>query len=116
MVTLTPAAARRIQRLASQRPALRLAAIPGGCSGSGYQYDMQLAPGEPGDDLVYETDGVTLLVDRESYPLLQGASVDYEETLMRSGFVVRNPNAVSTCACGRSFKVTEEGEPLHASH
>ena len=120
MVTLTVAAAERIRHLTSDRQeggaSLWLSTVPGGCSGTGFQYDMKLNAETPTDALVFETAGVRLVVDKDSYPLLQGAEVDYEETLMKSGFVVRNPNAVSTCACGRSFKVIDDGEDFHTGH
>lgn len=118
MVTISPSAAQRVRALCQERgeagPVLRLAALEGGCaeSGAGYRYDLQI--GDGGDDaLAFESEGVRLLVDRASYPLLAGTVVDYETSLMRSGFVLRNPNAVHTCACGKSFKTAADDGELH---
>lgn len=75
---------------------------------------MRLEREDPAaEDLVFPGEGVEVLVDRESYPLLRGAEVDYESTLMRAGFVVRNPNAASHCTCGRSFQAAGEAAALH---
>ena len=113
MITITAAAAERLKLLGQERPAtipvLRLATIAGGCSGTGYQYDLKLDTTIEDSDLVFEGGGVKAVVDTTSYPLLKGAAIDYEDTLMKSGFVIHNPHAVSTCACGRSFQV--DGEP-----
>jgi iron-sulfur cluster assembly accessory protein len=93
-------------------PRLRLGTIAGTCSG--HQYAMRLEREGPAlEDLVFPGEGVEVLVDRGSYPLLQGAAVDYESTLMRAGFVVRNPNAASHCTCGRSFQAAGESAALH---
>jgi len=113
MITITTAAAERLKLLCQERPAatpvLRLATIAGGCSGTGYQYDMKLDTTVGENDLVFEGGGAKAVVDAVSYVLLDGAEIDYEDTLMKSGFVIHNPHAVSTCACGRSFQV--DGEP-----
>jgi len=81
--------------------ALRVFVAGGGCSG--YQYGMAIAQGREEGDLAVEHGGLTLLVDPESAPLLQGAEIDFIDDVMRSGFSIYNPNAVSTCACGSSF-------------
>ena len=113
MITITTAAAERLKLLCQERPAatpvLRLATIAGGCSGTGYQYDLKLDTTVGENDLVFEGGGAKAVVDAVSYLLLDGVEIDYEDTLMKSGFVIHNPNAVSTCACGRSFQV--DGEP-----
>ena len=115
MVSLTPAAAKRLKALANeqglQTPRLRLGTVPGTCSG--HQYTMRLERAVSEGDLVFAGDGAEVVVDGESYPLLQGAEVDYEDTLMRAGFVVHNPNAASQCTCGRSFQTAAETAPLH---
>ena len=116
MVSITSAASDRLKALAKEQglstPRLRLGTVPGTCSG--HQYAMKLERSAAADrDLLFPGDGVEVLVDPESYPLLQGAEVDYESTLMRAGFVVRNPNAASHCTCGRSFQAAGEAAALH---
>jgi iron-sulfur cluster assembly protein len=87
--------------------ALRVFVVGGGCSG--YQYGMALARQPDADDLVVEHDGVRLLVDPDSAPLLEGAEIDYVDDLMKAGFTIYNPNAVHSCACGSSFQTAEGG-------
>lgn len=116
MVSITPAASERLKALAKEQglstPRLRLGTVPGTCSG--HQYAMRLERQDPaGEDLVFPGEGVEVVVDPDSYPLLQGAEVDYESTLMRAGFVVRNPNAASHCTCGRSFQAAGEAAAFH---
>ncbi len=84
---------------------LRVGVRGGGCSG--FQY--QLAFDEQRDsDVVYESHGLKLLVDRESLQFVRGSTIDYEETLQGAGFKVNNPNVVAACGCGSSFRVAEE--------
>lgn len=80
---------------------LRLAVQPGGCSGLIYQlyFDERLND----DDAVMDFDGVELVVDKMSAPYLEGASVDYEDTIEKQGFTIDNPSAAGSCACGDSF-------------
>lgn len=82
---------------------LRIFVTGGGCSGFQYGFTFDEIAAE--DDTAIERDGVTVLVDPLSYQYLAGAEVDYEEGLQGSKFVVRNPNATSTCGCGSSFSV-----------
>jgi len=82
---------------------LRVYIQGGGCSGFQYGFEFDEAQGE--DDLAIVTDGVTLLVDPLSLQYLMGAEVDYSETLHGAQFVIRNPNAKTTCGCGSSFTV-----------
>jgi iron-sulfur cluster assembly protein len=113
MVTLTPKAAHKVKDLlaAKQRSdlGLRIFVQPGGCRG--FSYGM--AWDEPAeDDAVIEQEGVRVLIDPFSAQYLEGAEVDYHEALMGGGFVIQNPNAVSTCGCGQSFKAKSgEGAP-----
>jgi len=81
---------------------LRIYVAGGGCSG--YKYGMALdTPGA--DDEIYEFGDLKVIVDAMSFPYLSGANVDYvEDDLLGQGFKVENPNAVSTCGCGQSFK------------
>ena len=80
---------------------LRVFVTGGGCSGFQYGFEFDETQGE--DDLAIVTDGVTLLVDPLSLQYLMGAIVDYSESLTGAQFVIRNPNAKTTCGCGSSF-------------
>jgi len=105
-VGLTEAAAKRINAVVAEEPTgagLRVAVEGGGCSG--FQYEIGVAPGANGDDLVIERDGARLFVDPISLPFLLGSEVDWVEELIGSSFKVRNPNAKSSCGCGVSFSV-----------
>lgn len=106
LVTLTPAAARRVRAIAERQgtPArLRLAVDGGGCSG--FTYRFALADSVEGDDSLTDTDGAELVVDAISLDLLRGSKVDYVESLGGASFQVRNPNAASGCGCGSSFAI-----------
>jgi iron-sulfur cluster assembly protein len=81
--------------------ALRVFVAPGGCSG--LQYGMSIEEAADEGDTVVETHGVRLLVDEFSAMYINGAEIDYVNSLMGGGFTVRNPNAVASCACGHSF-------------
>ncbi len=80
---------------------LRVYISGGGCSG--FQYGFEFDEEQAEDDLAIERDGATLLVDPLSLQYLQGAEVDYAESLQGAQFVIRNPNAKTTCGCGSSF-------------
>jgi len=80
---------------------LRVFVSGGGCSG--FQYGFTFDEVKNDDDTVLEKDGVMLLIDPMSYQYLVGAEIDYTEGLEGSQFVIRNPNATSTCGCGSSF-------------
>jgi len=109
ILTITDKAAEKARTILSERGvengALRVFVVSGGCSG--YQYGMAIARGREDDDLAIEINGVTLLVDPESAPLLEGAEVDYVDDLMKSGFTIFNPNASRSCACGSSFQTAD---------
>ncbi len=105
-LTLTPAAAKRVAWIAEKqaKPAvLRLSVEGGGCSG--FQYKFDLSEGAESDDLVSETDGVTLVVDPISLDLVSGSVVDFVESLGGAAFRVENPNAAAGCGCGSSFGI-----------
>ena len=80
---------------------LRVFITGGGCSG--FQYGFTFAETIEEGDTVVEKGGVTLLVDPMSFQYLNGAEIDYTEGLQGAQFVIRNPNAVTTCGCGSSF-------------
>ncbi|GAA2757193.1 HesB/IscA family protein [Actinopolymorpha singaporensis] len=104
-VVLTDAAASKVKSLLEQEGRddlrLRLAVQPGGCSGLRYQlfFDERDLDG----DTVREFGGVGVVVDRMSVPYLQGAVIDFVDTIEKQGFTIDNPSATSSCACGDSF-------------
>ena len=105
-LTLTPAAAQRIAKIAEKqaKPAiLRLSVEGGGCSG--FQYKFDLAESAEADDSVSETAGVRLVVDPVSLDLVGGSTVDFVESLGGAAFRVENPNAAAGCGCGSSFGI-----------
>jgi iron-sulfur cluster assembly accessory protein len=108
-ISITDKAAEKARTILTERGvengALRVFVVGGGCSG--YQYGMAIARGREEGDIAIEMSGVTLLVDEESAPMLDGAEVDYVEDLMKSGFTIFNPNAVKSCACGSSFQTAD---------
>jgi iron-sulfur cluster insertion protein len=81
--------------------ALRVAVRPGGCSG--FQYEMFFDSDIAEDDLSADFNGVTVVVDAASAPHLEGATLDYKDGLMDSGFTINNPNVSRSCGCGQSF-------------
>ncbi len=80
---------------------LRVFVQGGGCSGFQYGFTFDEAVNE--DDTTFEKNGVTLLVDSMSFQYLVGAEIDYKEDINGSQFVIKNPNASTTCGCGSSF-------------
>jgi iron-sulfur cluster assembly protein len=114
---VTPAAVTVIKTLLEQRQipshALRVFVSGGGCSGMQYGMAFEEAPRD--FDRVVETEGVRLLVDPTSLMYLQGSTIDYVDSLMGGGFRIDNPNAVSTCGCGHSFRGTEAADSESAA-
>ena len=104
-LAFTSAAAAKVRQLIDEEGNeslnLRVYIQGGGCSGFQYGFEFDEERGE--DDLAVETDGVTLVVDPLSLQYLMGAEVDYTESLHGAQFVIRNPNAKTTCGCGSSF-------------
>ena len=102
-VILSDAAASKAKALLDQEGrddlALRIAVQPGGCAGLRYQlfFDDRTLDGD------ITTGGVTLAVDRMSAPYVQGATIDFVDTIEKQGFTIDNPNATGSCACGDSF-------------
>jgi iron-sulfur cluster assembly protein len=111
VVSITDKAAEKALALLKDRgqenAALRVFVVGGGCSG--YQYGMAIANEREEGDIVLERNGVTVLVDPESAPLMRGAEIDYVDDIMKSGFTIFNPNAVKGCACGSSFQTADGG-------
>ena len=106
MIEVTPKAAEKIKETLAKHNiegGLRLGVQGGGCSGFSYllKFDSKRRP----TDQVFEFEGAKVFVDPKSYVYLEGLTLDYEETLLQSGFVFHNPNAKHTCGCGTSFTV-----------
>ncbi|WP_395651473.1 iron-sulfur cluster insertion protein ErpA [Brevundimonas sp.] len=105
-MVLSDTAARRLARLAEAEGhpvMLRVAVEGGGCSG--FQYRLDLVEVAEADDLLIQTDGQTALVDPVSVPFLKGSEIAYVDELAGAQFVVRNPNAATSCGCGVSFSI-----------
>ena len=111
VLTVTPTAADKIRELLQARNipnhALRVFVAGGGCSGMQYGMAFEAAPQE--FDTLIEADGVRLIIDPTSVMYIGGATIDFVDSLMGGGFRIDNPNAVSTCGCGHSFKTKNEG-------
>jgi iron-sulfur cluster assembly accessory protein len=105
MVNLTETAVTKVREiLDTQEPkpaGLRISVVGGGCSGFSYSMAFENAPGML--DKTYSYDGLKVFVDQASMLYLEGAEVDYVESLEGSGFKFNNPNVKSTCGCGSSF-------------
>ena len=119
LVVLSEAAAGKLQALveAEQNPqmGLRVYVYSGGCSG--FRYGMMLEDQPSSEDITVESRGIKVYVDRNSTQYLGGAEIDYLDTLMGAGFTVNNPNAVSACGCGSSFRTSDsEGSPGGCHH
>lgn len=104
MITLTPRAARQIRQmqkeLGAENKALRLLVESGGCSG--FQYGMSFDEPKT-DDQRCESEGIAMVLDATSAAYLGGSNVDFDDGLQGKGFEIKNPNAQSTCGCGKSF-------------
>ena len=107
-ITVTEGAARKIAQLASTEghpePILRLRVIAGGCSG--FSYQLSFVDAAQGDDHVIDAaDGVRVLVDPKSAPIVQGSTLEFDTALLGGGLKVKNPQAIHECACGESFSL-----------
>lgn len=106
-LNFTVAAAAKVRELIQEEGnaalALRVYIQGGGCSG--FQYGFEFDENRADDDVAVNTDNVTLLVDPLSLQYLMGSEVDYSESLQGAQFVIRNPNAKTTCGCGSSFSM-----------
>ena len=103
-ITLTQSAARQVQVYLDRDASsigLRFGVRASGCSG--YAYIVELTDVVGGDDEVYETNGIKVLVDRESLPLVTGTEIDYICDKLSETFVFHNPNVTASCGCGESF-------------
>ena len=107
MVTMNPGAVAKIKELIAEEnnPNLKLRMFVQGGGCSGFQYGFTFDEEQNEDDFDLEFDGVHLLVDSLSSQYLQGAEIDYTESLQGSQFSIKNPQATTTCGCGSSFSV-----------
>lgn len=104
-ILFTDSAANKVKELILEEgnPDLKLRVFVTGGGCSGFQYGFTFEETANDDDTAMEKNGVTLLIDPMSYQYLVGAEIDYSEGLQGSQFVIKNPNATSTCGCGSSF-------------
>ena len=105
-VTVTPKAATKIRKALDSRGGgvgLRIAVKTSGCSG--YAYALEFADVAAPEDLSFESEGVCLLVDAKSLPMVDGTQLDWVREGLNEGFKFNNPNAAATCGCGESFTV-----------
>ena len=104
-LTITQKAASKLKEILKndnkENMGLRIKVLRGGCAG--YKYSLEVEKEPQADDSVYDVDGSQFFVDKESLDKLKGATVDYIETLQDAGFKIHNPNAKSSCSCGKSF-------------
>ena len=110
IVSMTSRAADKLKEIITKQGrddlALRVYVTPGGCSG--FSYGMTFAEGREDDDTLIEQDGVRIVVDPMSAMYIKGSEIDFVDALMGGGFALRNPNAVSSCGCGQSFKTADQ--------
>jgi iron-sulfur cluster assembly protein len=107
-ITITDKAANRLKEIIQSKGenlALRVMVRSGGCSG--FEYGMALERNPRQDDHVAEVGGVKVVVDANSFKFIDGSVVDFVDALMGGGFAINNPNAVSSCGCGQSFRTAD---------
>ncbi|MEZ5653586.1 MAG: iron-sulfur cluster insertion protein ErpA [Burkholderiaceae bacterium] len=106
-LVFTDSAAAKVRELIDEEgnEALKLRVFVQGGGCSGFQYGFTFDEETADDDTIMQKGGVTLLIDAMSYQYLVGAEIDYKEDLQGAQFVIKNPNATTTCGCGSSFSV-----------
>jgi iron-sulfur cluster assembly protein len=105
-ISVTPKAANQIRKALAKRGSgcgLRVAVKTSGCSG--YAYALEFADQPAAEDLSFESEGIQLLVEARSLPMIDGTELDWVREGLNEGFKFNNPNASATCGCGESFKV-----------
>ena len=108
MITLTASAVARVEEMISKREAaigLRIGVTESGCSG--YSYALDFAESVAENDTVVEQDGVKVIVDEASMPMLDGIELDFVKQGLNQSFKFNNPNVISSCGCGESFSTTK---------
>ncbi len=107
LLSITEKAAVKVRQIAEKQgkpvSALRIQVVGGGCSGLSYTFGFAETL-DPKDKL-FEQHGIKVAVDPRTLLYIAGSELDYEQTLMKSGFKVKNPNATVSCSCGESFSV-----------
>jgi iron-sulfur cluster assembly accessory protein len=107
VITVTAKAARKIRTLADHEgkaaPILRVRVVAGGCSG--FSYELSFADAASQGDHVIHVDGVQVLVDPTSAPIVEGSTLDFDDAMLGGGLKVLNPRATHECACGQSFAI-----------
>lgn len=107
VITVTDKAARKIRQLAERegaQPVLRVRVVAGGCSGFSYDLAFTDGPAE-GDHVILADDGVRVLVDPKSAPIVEGSTLEFNDALLGGGLKMVNPHATQECACGESFSI-----------
>ncbi|MEO1703377.1 MAG: iron-sulfur cluster insertion protein ErpA [Pseudomonadota bacterium] len=105
-VTITDACFARVAKILAgetDKTALRVSVEGGGCSGFSYKFDLVADSAD--DDLVFEQNGATVLIDELSLVYMEGSQIDFVDDLMGQSFKISNPNAVASCGCGTSFSI-----------
>ncbi len=104
-IVLTASAAKRMKAVMSsedkENQGLRLSVVGGGCSGLSYDMTIENSQGE--FDKVFESEGITIYCDLQSWLYLKGTEIDFSDDMLSGGFKLNNPNATRTCGCGTSF-------------
>jgi iron-sulfur cluster assembly protein len=108
VISVTDSAAAKIRELAEREgrsePVLRVRVVAGGCSGFSYELGFADAP-DTDDHVVSAADGVRVLVDRRSAPIVEGSTLEFNDALLGGGLRMMNPRATHECACGDSFAI-----------
>lgn len=105
-VELTPSALQKIREMRNsqcEKCIVKIGVRGGGCSG--LMYEMTFVNSSFDGDKIFNFDDVTVCVDKKSYIFLNGVTLDYEEGLLKSGFIFNNPSSKKTCGCGESFTI-----------
>lgn len=105
-ITISARAAKKISQIIAKEETskvLRISVSGGGCSGFQYGFDLEAA--EKDDDLVFEKDGIKVIIDTVSIMYMDGSEVDYVDNLIGASFQINNPNATASCGCGTSFSL-----------
>ncbi len=106
-ILISDSAKKRIAELLVEEPPntyFRIEILGGGCSGFQYKFDLDNSPLKE-DEILIETEGAKIVIDKISLSMLQGAELDYSQELVGAAFTINNPNATSGCGCGNSFAI-----------
>src|SRR5690554_1310817 len=114
MITISEAAVEQINKMMEEQEEevkyLRVGVKGGGCSGLSYGMGFEAEVSE--EDVTFEQNGLQVVIDQESAPILKGLKIDYKQNMMSGGFTIDNPNAIATCGCGSSFRTAQNaGSP-----